>query len=87
LEELSNLPPTAWVLIIGAAAVGFGISWLWRWYRNYSARKALRGAVTAAGSDHLVDMLVPDGMGGGVHVDFLLLTGRGILVVDLRDVQ
>jgi hypothetical protein len=43
--------------------------------------------VTAAGSDHLVDMLVPDGMGGGFHVDFLLLTARGILVVDLRDVQ
>ena len=32
-------------------------------------------------------MLVPDGMGGGFHVDFLLLTGRGILVIDLRDVQ
>src|SRR6201993_4557465 len=50
-------------------------------------RAALRAAVTAAGSDHLVDMLVPDGMGGGFHVDFLLLTARGILVVDLRDIQ
>ncbi len=87
MDELSHLPPTAWVLIGCAAAVGFGISWLWRWYRLYSARKALRAAVTAAGSDNLVDMLVPDGMGGGFHVDFLLLTARGILVVDLRDVQ
>lgn len=87
MDELSHLPPTAWVLVGGAAAVGFGISWLWRWYRLYSARKALRAAVTAAGSDSLVDMLVPDGMGGGFHVDFLLLTARGILVVDLRDVQ
>jgi Nuclease-related domain len=87
LEELSNLPPTAWALIVGAAALGFAISWLWRWYRQYAARKVLRAAVTAAGSDHLVDMLVPDGMGGGFHVDFLLLTARGILVVDLRDVQ
>src|SRR2546430_17591500 len=32
-------------------------------------------------------MLVPDGMGGGFHVDFLLLTARGILVIDLRDVH
>jgi hypothetical protein len=87
VDELKNLSPTAWVLIVGAAVVGFVGSWLWRWYRQYSARKALRAAVTAAGSDHLVDMLVPDGMGGGFHVDFLLLTGRGILVVDLRDVQ
>jgi len=87
LEELKNLPPTAWVLIAGAAVLGFGLSWLWRWYRQYRTRKALRTAVTAAGSEHLVDMLVPDGMGGGFHVDFLLLTGRGILVIDLRDVQ
>ncbi len=87
MEELKNLSPTAWMLIAGAAILGFAGSWLWRWYRQYSARKALRAAVTAAGSDHLVDMLVPDGMGAGFHVDFLLLTARGILVVDLRDVQ
>ena len=87
MEELQHLPPAAWVLIACAAILGFAGSWLWRWYRQYSARKALRAAVTAAGSDHLVDMLVPDGMGAGFHVDFLLLTARGILVVDLRDVQ
>ena len=87
MDELKNLSPTAWMLIAGAAVLGFAGSWLWRWYRQYRARKALRAAVTAAGSDHLVDMLVPDGMGGGFHVDFLLLTTRGILVVDLRDVQ
>jgi len=32
-------------------------------------------------------MLVPDGMAVVFHVDFLLLTTRGILVIDLRDVQ
>ena len=87
MDELSRLPPMAWVLIAAAATVGFAVSWLWRWYRQYSNRKNLRAIVTAAGSDHLVDMLVPDGMGGGFHVDFLLLTSRGILVIDLRDVQ
>ena len=87
MDEIEKLPPTAWALIATAAALGFGVSWLWRWYRQYSARKSLRLAVTAAGSDHVVDVLVPDGMGGGFHVDFLLLTSRGVLVVDLRDVQ
>ena len=87
MEDLARLPPAAWVLIAAAAGGGFGVSWLWRWYRLYSTRKALRTAVTSAGSDHLVDILVPDGMGGGFHVDFLLLTARGVLVVDLRDVQ
>ncbi|HKT71616.1 MAG TPA: nuclease-related domain-containing protein [Steroidobacteraceae bacterium] len=87
MEELQRLPPTAWVLVAVAAMLGFAGSWIWRWYRHYRLRAALRAAVTAAGSDHLVDMLVPDGMGGGFHVDFLLLTARGIVVIDLRDVQ
>jgi hypothetical protein len=87
VEDLSRLPPsTTWAIVAGAAGVGFGLSWFLRWYRQYSARKTLRNAVTAAAADHLVDILVPDGMGGGYHVDFLLLTARGILVVDLRDI-
>ena len=87
MEELEKLPPTAWALIASAAVLGFVAAWVLRWYRQYRMRAALRAAVTGAGSDYLVDMLVPDGMGGGFHVDFLLLTTRGILVVDLRDVQ
>jgi Nuclease-related domain len=87
VDELSKLSPTAWALIVGAAVVGFGVSWAWRWYRHYRARKLLRAAVTGGSADHLVDSLVPDGMGGSYHVDFLLLTLRGVVVIDLRDVS
>ena len=87
MDELSKLTPTAWGLIGAAAAIGFALSWAWRWYRQYRARKALRATVTGGSSDHLIDVLVPDGMGGGFHVDYLLLTPRGIVVIDLRDVQ
>ena len=87
MNDLSQLPPTAWVLIASAAALGFGAALAWRWYRQYRARKALRVAVTGGAADHMVGMLVPDGMGGGFHVDFLLLTARGVVVIDLRDVR
>ena len=87
MDELSKLSPTAWALIVGAAVVGFGVSWAWRWYRHYRARKLLRAAVTGGSADYLVDSLVPDGMGGSYHVDFLLLTLRGVVVIDLRDVS
>jgi hypothetical protein len=87
VNELEKLPPTAWVLIACAAVLGFGAAFGWRWYRQYRDRKALHAAVTGGASDHLIDALVPDGMGGGYHVDFLLLTLRGVVVIDLRDVQ
>ncbi len=87
MTELSKLPPTAWVLIGCAVVLGFGLSLAWRWYRHYRARRALRAAVTAGASEHLIDSLVPDGMGGSYHVDYLLLTLRGVVVVDLRDVR
>jgi len=87
VDELSRLPPIAWILIGCAAALGFVLAWAWRWYRKYRARKALRAAVTAGCTDYLVDILVPDGMGGGFHVDYLLLTLRGVVVIDLRDIR
>jgi hypothetical protein len=85
-DELSQLPPSAWGLIALGAALGFGGAGLWRWYRQYRARKALRWAVTGGAADHLIDSLVPDGMGGAFHVDYLLLTMRGVVVIDLRDI-
>jgi hypothetical protein len=87
VEVLQELPPTTWGLVAAAVVLGWALSWLWRWYRARRAHKALVAAVTAAGSEYLVDVLVPDGMGGNFHVDFLLLTSLGILVLDLRDVR
>ena len=87
MEQLGNLPPVAWLLIAAAAVFGFLAFWVWSWYSRYRARKALHAAVTSAAADHLTDSLVPDGMGGSFHVDFLLLTLRGVVVIDLRNVK
>ncbi len=87
MDALQNLPPTAWALVAAAIVLGWILAWAFGAYRKHSARKALIGTVTAAGSDHLADVLVPDGMGGFFHLDFVLLTPRAILVIDLRDVS
>jgi hypothetical protein len=87
MDLLTNLPPLTWALVAGAGVVGWALSWLWRWYRQRRARRALVAAVAAVGSDHLVDVLVPDGMGSSFHVDFVLRTPRGAVVLDLRDVR
>jgi hypothetical protein len=57
--------------------------------RTYLARRrdARRVAkVTAGSADFLRNVLVPDGNGGDYHLDFVLLTSRGVVVIDMRDV-
>lgn len=87
IDLIADLPRMTWVLVGAAVVLGWLLAVLWRWYRARRAQKALADAVTTIASDHLIDVLVPDGMGGDFHVDFLLLTSLGILVVDLRDVH
>jgi hypothetical protein len=73
------------IMVLGVIAAGV-IAGLRRW-RQYRSRRQLVRAFEAASSELLRDVLVPDGSGGQLHIDFLLLTGRGLLVVDYRDVE
>jgi hypothetical protein len=87
MEDLARLPPATWALLALGVGLALAIFFGWRWYRRLRARQALRAAVTGGAADHLANALVPDGMGGGFHVDFLLLTMRGVVVIDLRDIR
>jgi hypothetical protein len=86
-KALNDLPPEAWWLVAGALIFGWALAGGWRWWSQHRSQRSLYSAVTAAGTENLVDVLVPDGMGGFYHLDFVLLTPRGILVIDLRDVS
>ena len=70
----------AGVLVVVAAVAGIVL------LRRYRARRALLARIEAVAAAHLQDVLLPDGNGGSFHIDFLLLTAAGIVVVDLRDV-
>lgn len=59
----------------------------WRWWDRYRARRKLIKSFEAVSASVLRDVLIPDGSGGQLHIDFLLLTGKGLLVVDYRDVE
>lgn len=88
-DPMPLLPPIdlkLLALFLGAAAALGGLIVLWRWDRRRRARAARAAAVTRCGVEYLRDVLVPDGQGSALHVDFLLLTARGIIVIDLRDV-
>ena len=41
-------------------------------------------ALKAVSIDRLRDVLVPDGMGGQIQIEHLLLTGNGMIVIDVK---
>lgn len=81
-----GLTQTQFVLIIvGVVAFALlallaGRAWV---VRRRDARRVAR--VTAGSADYLRNVLVPDGNGGDYHLDFVLLTSRGIVIIDMRD--
>ena len=70
-----------------AAAIGAGLvlllfgGWL-LWRRNRGPE--LARALEAVAIERLQNILLPDGMGGHIQVEHLLLTGQGLLVIDAK---
>jgi hypothetical protein len=82
-----NLPEPTLPWILGAAALLLALAAVsaYPFWRRYRARRALLARIESVATRYLMDVLLPDGNGGWFHVDFLLLTGIGVVVVDLRD--
>jgi hypothetical protein len=57
-----------------------------RAYQRRSRRKSLLARLKRVALAAAHQVLVPDGMGGFIHIDHVLLTPRGILVLDTRRV-
>jgi hypothetical protein len=66
------------VLLLG---VGY---WGLRAYQRRARRKSLLRRLERVAFEAAHQVLVPDGMGGFIHIDHLLLTPRGVLVLDTR---
>jgi hypothetical protein len=61
------------------------IVWVYLLVRAYRYRKAIDAAIANVAYEMLKNVLIPNGMGGQIHVHYLLLTQRGLLVADLLD--
>jgi len=69
-------------LLLLAALMFFGV----RAYQRRARRKSLLARLERVALAAAHQVLVPDGMGGFIHIDHILLTPRGILVLDTRRV-
>jgi len=76
-----------WLMVSAALVVlGTGGYMAYGAYQRRSRRKALLARLERIGYQSAHQVLVPDGMGGFIHIDHLLLTRRGILLLDTRRV-
>jgi len=60
---------------------------LWLWLRRHNRADGVEKRFRAIAVDALVDVVVPNGMGGEIHLDHVLLTARGLVVLDIKDVR
>ena len=78
-------PQWIWVgaaVVVLAAAGTAGV----RSYQRRARRRALLARLDRVAYEAVHQVQVPDGMGGFFHVDHLLLTARGLLILDTRRV-
>ncbi|MGH8497096.1 MAG: nuclease-related domain-containing protein [Gammaproteobacteria bacterium] len=54
--------------------------------RSRHPEREVRRVIKTVGAEVASGILLPDGMGGQIHIDHLLLTARGLLVLDIKNV-
>lgn len=84
MKLVLGLPVWMWVLI-GLGTVAAGIYFVVDWIRQVRARRAIDNVISSVAFDELRNVLVPTGYGEQIHINYLLLTQRGLLVIDLFD--
>ena len=72
---------------VGLVMLAALLYYLIRALRRRAAWRRLDQSIIDVGSEYVRNVLIPDGMGATMHVDYLLLTPRGVLVIDLRDIR
>jgi hypothetical protein len=83
-----DTPQNRLILAVVAAVMVLALFYyLIRAWRRRAEWRRLDQSILSVGSQYLRNVLVPDGMGAVMHVDYLLLTSRGVLVIDLRDTR
>lgn len=81
-----GLPLWLWVLF-GLGVLAAGVIYVRDRVRQMRARRAIDNVISSVAYDELRDVLLPWGAGDQIHINYLLLTQRGLLVIDLYDVQ
>ena len=83
-EFLSMYPLAVTAIAVAAGLVLILALWLWRRGRR---RPSISDALAAVAVEHLHDIVLPDLVDGEIHIEHLLLTSNGILVVNVKNYE
>ena len=72
-----------WVTLLAAVVL---LLLLWLWIRRRGGGNRLQKVMNDISHDRIDDLLIPNGDEGEIQIDHLLLTSRGLLIVDIKDV-
>jgi hypothetical protein len=86
--SFSLADPTGLVVAAAVAGLVLGIVAVigYKRYRARRERLARETRIASVSVDYLRDVALPDASGNEVHLDYLLLSTRGLLVLDVRDI-
>ena len=86
MKTFFGLPLWLWV-VFGVVAVVAAAYFIREQVRLIRARRAIDNVISSVAYDELRNVLLPTGSGDQIHVNYLLLTQRGLLLIDLFDVH
>ncbi len=79
-----DIPTWTYPVVAALAVIALAV-WGYLLFRTFSARKKVEAIIASVAYEMLKNVLIPNGNGGHIHVHYLLLTQRGLLVADLLD--
>ncbi|MEO8444673.1 MAG: nuclease-related domain-containing protein [Gammaproteobacteria bacterium] len=87
-DQLSTATSGPLVLLLAGGGLLLAVvagAWLWRVRRR--RRKDIDRRLREVCRGVLANFVIPDGNGEEIQVQYALLTGRGILILDIKDVE
>jgi len=70
-------------IVVAVVLLALGTWYFWKQRRRSTIGKSL----AAIAIEHLEDVVIPDGMEGEIHIEHLLLTRRGVLVLNIKSYE
>ena len=84
MKELANLPSWAYPAA-GSVVLVAALAWVWMIWRKRRALQSMEATIDSVAYDVLRNVLIPNGMDGQITLQYLLLTERGLIVLDLLE--